>query len=92
MSISRVGDKIARLAATVSQTAEELKRIIDVHTRALLEELSAVKQERVKALEYTIQEIDSHVMLLEGYNRYAQEVNNNTFHQGFVYNNNIVAM
>ena len=54
--------------------AEQLKRMIDVHKKKLMNELSSMKQKRMKEIESLREEIEIQLLSMESYKKYVDEV------------------
>jgi len=61
----------------VNRRGQELKALVQKHTEALLEELSSIKQKRLKQFETENGEVERHLTLSESFRQYCTEVSTN---------------
>jgi len=67
-------EQIAKAEMEISEKAEQLKRMIDVHKAKLVEELSSMKQKRMKWVESLREKIERQLLSMESYKKYVNEV------------------
>jgi len=67
-------EQIARKGIEISEKAEQLKQMIDVHKEKLMNELSSMKQKRTKEIESVREEIERQLLSLERYKEHVNEV------------------
>ena len=67
-------EQIAKAEVEVSEKAEQLKQMIDVHKEKLMTELSSMKQKRMKEIESLREEIERQLLSMESYKKCVDEV------------------
>jgi len=67
-------EQVERVGVEINKKAEQLKRMIDVHKEKLINELSSMKQKRMKEIESLRDEIETQSVLMESYKKYVEEV------------------
>jgi len=67
-------EQIAKMETEISERAEQLKRMIDIHREKLINELLAMKQERMKEIESVRDEIERQLLSMESYKKYVDEL------------------
>jgi len=67
-------EEITNKEIEISERTEELKQMIDVHKEKLMNELSSVKQKRMKDIESLREEIERQLLSMESYKKYVDEV------------------
>jgi len=66
--------QVAKVEIAISEKAEQLKQMIDVHKEKLMNELSSMNQKRMKEIESLREEIERQLLSTESYNKYVDEV------------------
>jgi len=67
-------EQVAKVGIEISEKAEQLKQMIDVHKDKLTNELSSMKQKRMKEIESLREEIERQLLSMESYKKYVDEV------------------
>ena len=66
--------QVEKAEVEISEKAEQLKQMIDVHRAKLINELSSIKQKRTKEIENVHEEIERQQLSMESYKKYVDEV------------------
>ena len=67
-------EQVRKIGIEITQKAEQLKQMIDVHKEKLMNELSSVKQTSMKEIESLHEEIERQLLSMESYKKYVDEV------------------
>jgi len=67
-------EQVAKAGVEISEKAEQLMQMIDVHKEKLMNELSAMKEKRMKEMESLREEIETQLLSMESYAKYADGV------------------
>jgi len=67
-------DQVTKIGIEITQKAAQLKLMIDVHKEKLMNELSSMKQRRMKEIESLREEIERQLLSMESYKKYVDEV------------------
>ena len=67
-------EQVVKKGIEISEKAEQLKQMIDVHKEKLMTELSLIKQKRMKEIEILREEIERQLLSMESYKKYVDEV------------------
>jgi len=67
-------EQIAKVETEVNEKARQLKLMIDNHREKLINELLAMKQERMKEIEGLREEIERQLLSIESYKKYVDEL------------------
>ena len=71
---SDFGEQVVKAGIEIGEKAEQLKQMIDVHKEKLMNELTSMKQKRMEKIQSVSEEIERQLLLMESYNKYADEV------------------
>ena len=66
--------QVAKTGIKITEKAEQLKQMIDVHKEKLMNGLSSMKQRRMKEIESLREEIERQLLSMESYKKYVDEV------------------
>jgi len=66
--------KVTKTETEIIEKAEHLKQMIDVHKDKLINELSSMKQKRMKEIESLREEMERQLLSMESYKKYVDEV------------------
>jgi len=66
--------QLAKTEIEISEKADQLKQMIDDHTEKLMDELSLMKQKRMKEIESLREEIERQLLSIESYKIYVDKV------------------
>jgi len=67
-------EQVAKAGIEINKKAEHLKQMIDVHKEKLMNELSSMKQKRMKEIQSLCEEIERQLLSMESYKKYVDEV------------------
>ena len=67
-------DMVSKTESEISEKAEQLKQMIDVHKDKLMNELSLMRQKRTKEIESLREEIERQLLSMDSYKKYVDEV------------------
>jgi len=67
-------EQVTKTGIEISEKAEQLKQMIDVHEEKLMNELSLMKQKRMKEIESLRDELERQLLSMETYKKYVDEV------------------
>jgi len=66
--------QVEKVGVEISEKAEQLKQMIDNHKEKLINELSLMKQKRMKEIDSVREEIERQLLSMESYKKYVDEV------------------
>jgi len=66
--------QVAKAGMEISEKAQQLKQMIDVHKEKLMSELSSMKHKRMRETESLREEIEIQLLSMESYKNYVDEV------------------
>jgi len=66
--------QVTKTGVEISEKAEQLKRMIDVHREKLMNKLSSMKQKRINEIESLREEIERQLLSMESYKNYVDEM------------------
>ena len=67
-------EQIVQKGIAISEKSEQLKQMIDVHKDTLMNELSSMKQKRMRETETLRKEIERQLLSVESYKKYVDEL------------------
>ena len=67
-------EQIVQKGIAISEKSEQLKQMIDVHKDTLMNELSSMKQKRMREIETLRKEIERQLLSVESYKKYVDEL------------------
>jgi len=67
-------EQVEKTGVEISEKAEQLKQMIDVHKEKLMNKLSSFKQTRMKEIESVHEEIGRQLLSMESYKKYVDDV------------------
>ena len=66
--------QVGKTGISIGEKAEQLKQMIDIHRDKMMNELSSMKQKRMKEIENLREEIERQLLSMESYKKYVDEV------------------
>ena len=73
-SMSEFMEQIATIETSITKKGEELKQLIDRQLKSLLQELTIIKQGKLKEIETVKQELEREIVMLEDFKIYCKEL------------------
>jgi len=67
-------EQVEKVGVEITEKCEQLKRMIDSHKEKLINELSSMKQKKMKEIDNVRDEIERQLLSMESYKKYVDEV------------------